>query len=322
MEQARTKGDPSRYPQAQAAATRSLRGLAETTRTPWRVGPRSPPPGTSSRRALTYANKVLKEKPVQRARPVLPVSTRSSNSGRYDEASKAADHGRRPQARCPGVHPLRLRPRAARRRQDGPHRAGAGAAAATSPGDISYVAGTLGQLAWNRGDYKTALDYYGRALAADEELPPRPGEGRARAQAALGDRADAIKGLELVVSPLPLPQPLVELGELYESRGAAGDKARPTTSTPWSTPGSRPGPRHTRVQRRPRHRARRRRPRRRQVGPEGRPRRMGPPAHRAHGGRPGLGPCTSTAATQSPFVRPSGHGHRLTTTPRSSTTSA
>ncbi len=32
--------------------------------------------------------------------------------------------------------------------------------------------------------------------------------------------------MELVVSRFPLPQPLVELGELYESRGAEGDKAK------------------------------------------------------------------------------------------------
>src|SRR5262249_17657785 len=45
-------------------------------------------------------------------------------------------------------------------------------------------------------------------------------------QAATGERDEAIKGLETVVSRYPLPGPLVELGELYEARGAAGDRAR------------------------------------------------------------------------------------------------
>lgn len=91
---------------------------------------------------------------------------------------------------------------------------------AVAPGDIAFVATQLGQLAWNQGDYDTALTHYARALAADENYVPAL-EGRARAQAASGDRAGAIKGLKDVVSRYLLPGPLVELGELYE---AAGDR--------------------------------------------------------------------------------------------------
>ncbi|SED09862.1 Tetratricopeptide repeat-containing protein [Streptomyces sp. 3213] len=223
VEQARTKGDPSRYPQAQAAFTRSL-NISPDNENALEGRAALAAARHEFAEALTYADKVLKENPYSE-RALCSRIDALVELGRYDEASKAADLA---DARKPGVpvftryayvHELRGDVKTARTVLE------QALGAATSPGDISYVAGTLGQLAWNQGDYKTALDYYGRALAADENYLPAL-EGRARAQAALGDRADAIKGLELVVSRYPLPQPLVELGELYESRGAAGDKAK------------------------------------------------------------------------------------------------
>ncbi|MFI6406413.1 tetratricopeptide repeat protein [Streptomyces sp. NPDC050548] len=223
VEQARTKGDPSRYPQAQAAFTRSLK-ISPNNENALEGRAALAAARHEFAEALGYADKVLKENPYSE-RALCSRIDALVELGRYDEASKAADLA---DARKPGVpvftryayvHELRGDVKTARTVLE------QALAAATSPGDISYVAGTLGQLAWNQGDYKTALDYYGRALAADENYLPAL-EGRARAQAALGDRADAIKGLELVVSRYPLPQPLVELGELYESRDAAGDKAK------------------------------------------------------------------------------------------------
>ncbi|WP_237546791.1 tetratricopeptide repeat protein [Streptomyces sp. SID161] len=98
-------------------------------------------------------------------------------------------------------------------------------ASATSPGDTAYVAAQLGQLAWSQGDHRTALTCYARALTADDGYLPAL-EGRARARAAGGDLAAAIRDMEAVVARSPLPGPLVELGELYEARAAAGDTAR------------------------------------------------------------------------------------------------
>jgi tetratricopeptide (TPR) repeat protein len=223
VEQARTKGDPSRYPQAQAAFQRSLK-ISPDNENALEGRAALAAARHEFKEALTYADQVLKENPYSE-RALCSRIDALVELGHYDEASKAADLA---DARKPGVpvftryayvHELRGDVTTARRVLE------QALAAATSPGDISYVAGTLGQLAWNQGDYKTALNDYGRALAADENYLPAL-EGRARAQAALGDRADAIKGMELVVSRYPLPQPLVELGELYESRGAAGDKAK------------------------------------------------------------------------------------------------
>ncbi|WP_374222932.1 tetratricopeptide repeat protein [Streptomyces sp. MBT65] len=223
VEQARTKGDPSRYPQAQAALQRSLKVSP---------GNENAVEGQAAlaaarhefKEALTYADQVLKENPYSE-RALCSRIDALVELGRYADASKAADLA---DARKPGVpvftryayvHELRGDVTTARTVLE------QALASATSPGDISYVAGTLGQLAWNQGDYKSALDFYSRALAADENYLPAL-EGRARTQAAMGDRAEAIKGMELVVSRYPLPQPLVELGELYESRGAEGDRAK------------------------------------------------------------------------------------------------
>lgn len=223
VEQARTKGDPSRYPQAQAAFQRSLK-ISPGNENALEGRAALAAARHEFAQALTYADQVLKENPYSE-RALCSRIDALVELGRYADASKAADLA---DARKPGVpvftryayvHELRGDVTTARRVLE------QALAAATSPGDISYVAATLGQLAWNQGDYKTALNDYGRALAADENYLPAL-EGRARTQAALGDRAEAIKGMELVVSRYPLPQPLVELGELYESRGAEGDKAK------------------------------------------------------------------------------------------------
>ncbi|MFF3887592.1 tetratricopeptide repeat protein [Streptomyces sp. NPDC001914] len=225
VEQARTKGDPSRYPQAQKALDKSLKLRPDYD------------PALAGRAALAaarhdftgalkYADLALQQNPYSE-RALSSRIDALVELGRYDEASKAADlaDSRRPGVpvftRYAYVHELRGDVKTARRVLE------QALATATSRGDISYVASALGQLAWNQGDYRSALTYYARALAADDAYLPAL-EGRARTQAAMGDRAAAIKGMELVVQRFPLPQPLVELGELYEARGAAGDarKAR------------------------------------------------------------------------------------------------
>ncbi|MEU5307246.1 tetratricopeptide repeat protein [Streptomyces sp. NPDC021562] len=223
VEQARTKGDPSRYPQADKALKRALRI------TPGNDQALAGQAALAAARhqfadALTYADRALKENPYNAG----ALSSRIDalvELGRYADAAEAADLA---DQRKPGVpvftryayvRELRGDVKTARRVLQ------QALSTATSKGDIAYVAAQLGLLAWNQGDYKSALDYYARALTADENYLPAL-EGRARAQAASGDRADAIKGMELVVSRYPLPQPLVELGELYEDRGAKGDKEK------------------------------------------------------------------------------------------------
>ncbi|MET8408816.1 tetratricopeptide repeat protein [Streptomyces sp. NPDC005195] len=220
VEQARTKGDPSRYPQAQQALDRSLK---------LRPGNEPALAGRAALAAarhdfagaLSHADTVLEENPYSE-RALCSRIDALVELGRYTEASKAADlaDSRRPGVpvftRYAYVHELRGDVKTARRVLE------QALGTATSRGDISYVASALGQLAWNQGEYTDALTYYARALAADDTYLPAL-EGRARAQAARGDDAAAIKGMEQVVERYPLPQPLVELGELYEARGNPGD---------------------------------------------------------------------------------------------------
>ncbi|MEU1272395.1 tetratricopeptide repeat protein [Streptomyces sp. NPDC005799] len=223
VEQARTKGDPSRYPQAEKALKRSLQV---------RPGNEQAITGQAAlaaarhdfKDALAYADRILKENPYSQN----ALSSRIDalvELGRYADASKAADTA---DARRPGVpvftryayvHELRGDVKTARRVLE------QALATSTTPGDISYVAAQLGLLAWNQGDYRTALTDYARALAADENYLPAL-EGRARTQWASGDKAAAIKGMEQVVARYPLPQPLVELGEMYQDRAAKGDETK------------------------------------------------------------------------------------------------
>ncbi|MFF1599122.1 tetratricopeptide repeat protein [Streptomyces mirabilis] len=225
VEQARTKGDPSRYPQAQQALDRSLK-LRPDNESALAGRAALAAARHDFTDALTYADKVLKENPYSE-RALSSRIDALVELGRYADASEAADlaDSRRPGVpvftRYAYVHELRGDVKTARRVLQ------QALDTATSRGDVSYVAAALGQLAWNQGDYDSALKYYARALAADDSYLPAL-EGRARAQAAKGDQAAAIKGMEQVVERYPLPQPLVELGELYEARGQAGDaqKAR------------------------------------------------------------------------------------------------
>ncbi|MFD5480275.1 tetratricopeptide repeat protein [Streptomyces hawaiiensis] len=223
VEQARTKGDPSRYPQADRALKRSLalepgndQALAGQAAL---AAARHDFPG-----ALNHADRALKQNPYNERALCTRVDA-LVELGRYDDAAKAAETAddRRPGVpvftRYAYVHELRGDVRTAREVLE------RALSSANAPSDVAYVATALGQLAWNQGEYKTALGHYARALAADDAYLPAL-EGRARAQAASGDRAGAVAGLEQVVARFPLPGPLVALGELYEERGADGDRAR------------------------------------------------------------------------------------------------
>ncbi|MFE2279775.1 tetratricopeptide repeat protein [Streptomyces sp. NPDC059454] len=223
VEQARTQGDPSRYPQAERALERSL------ALEPGNEQALAGQAALAAARhdftgALAYADRALRQNPYSE-RALCSRIDALVELGRYEEAAGAAATADR---RRPGVpvftryayvRELRGDVRTARevlrRALD----------SASSPADVAYVATALGQLAWNRGEYKTALTHYARALAADDGHLPAL-EGRARAQAASGDRAGAVKTLEQVVVRSPLPGPLVALGELYEDRGAGGDRAK------------------------------------------------------------------------------------------------
>ncbi|MBL1086241.1 tetratricopeptide repeat protein [Streptomyces actinomycinicus] len=223
VEQARTRADPSRYPQAEQALRRSL-SLAPDNDQALAGRAALAAARHDFTGALAQADAALRQNPYSE-RALSSRVDALVELGRYTDASEAA---RTADTRKPGVpvftryayvHELRGDVGTARRVLQ------QALTAATAPGDTAYVATQLGQLAWNQGDYSTALHYYARALAADDAYLPAL-EGRARARAANGDRSAAIKDMEALVARSPLPGPLVELGELYEARGAAGDRAR------------------------------------------------------------------------------------------------
>ncbi|MFF6782218.1 tetratricopeptide repeat protein [Streptomyces sp. NPDC012510] len=226
VEQARVKGDPSRYPQAEKALGRSLELRPDND--PALAGLAALAAARHEfEDALRYADRALKENPYSE-RALCSRIDALVELGRYDEALTAV---RLADTRRPGipvftryayVHELRGDVRTARRVLE------KALDSAVTRGDIAYVATQLGQLAWKQGDYRASLDLYARALGADDTYLPAL-EGRARAQAASGDTAEAIRGLEQVVSGYPLPGPLVVLGELYEAKGdrtKAGDQYR------------------------------------------------------------------------------------------------
>ncbi|MEV6588637.1 tetratricopeptide repeat protein [Streptomyces acidicola] len=216
VEQARTKGDPSRYPQADKALKRSLDLRPDND--PALAGQAALAAARHDfKDALRYADLALEQNPYSERALATRIDA-LVELGRYDDASKAADlaDDRRPGipvfTRYAYVRELRGDTKTAERvlKQ--------ALTSATGRPDIAYVATQLGQLAWRQGDHKSALSHYARALAADDEYVPAL-EGRARAEAASGDRDGAIRTLEQVVSRYPLPGPLVELGELYELKG-------------------------------------------------------------------------------------------------------
>lgn len=216
VEQARIDGDPSRYPQADKALDRSL-GL--------RPGNDQALAGQAALAAarhdftgaLDHADRALEQNPYNE-RALCSRVDALLELGRYEEAAKAA---RTADARRPGVPVFTRYAYVSELRGDvGTARRVLEQAldAAATPADTAYVATALGQLAWNQGDHPSALRHYARALAADDGYLPAL-EGRARAQAARGDRAEAVRGMEAVVARAPLPGALVALGELYEAGG-------------------------------------------------------------------------------------------------------
>ncbi|MFE3827370.1 tetratricopeptide repeat protein [Streptomyces sp. NPDC059092] len=218
VEQARTSGDPTRYPQAEKAFGRSL-ALRPADENDAALAGRS---ALAAARhdfpaALNQADRALSVNPYsERA-----LSTRVDalvELGRYDEASKAVElaDGRRPGlpvfTRYAYVRELRGDVKGAR---EVLLRA---LKSASSTADVAYVATTLGQLAWSQGQYADALDHYATALRADPRYVPAL-EGRGRTHAAQGRTEEALNDLEEVVRRYPLPGQLAALGELYEASG-------------------------------------------------------------------------------------------------------
>lgn len=138
--------------------------------------------------------------------------------GRYDEAQASVQRmlDLRPgtDALTRGSYQLELRGETDRAR-DALQRA---REAAGGPGDKAYASFYLGELAWNGQDPTGARALYDQALEDDKTYLPALA-GRARTKAAAGDIAGALADYRDVTTRLPLPQYVVEYGELLEATG-------------------------------------------------------------------------------------------------------
>ncbi|BCB78649.1 tetratricopeptide repeat protein [Phytohabitans flavus] len=95
---------------------------------------------------------------------------------------------------------------------------------AVSPADIAFCRYYLGELAFNNGDPAEALSQYEQGIATDPEYRLLHA-GRAKAQAALGQTAEALDGYDRVTRVLPLPEILAEYGDALTAAGQP-DKAK------------------------------------------------------------------------------------------------
>ncbi|CAM5441539.1 tetratricopeptide repeat protein [Streptomyces aurantiogriseus] len=90
------------------------------------------------------------------------------------------------------------------------------AAGASTPAEEAAWRERAGQLAWERGDLRTALRHFQQAVHLDPDQRAAQA-GRGRTLAALGRSSEALSAYQAALAGQPLPQYVLELGELYES---------------------------------------------------------------------------------------------------------
>ncbi|MFF0560254.1 tetratricopeptide repeat protein [Streptomyces sp. NPDC004266] len=216
-------GDVRDYPRAERALRRSLAerpaargnldaqlglGALAGARGDWKT-------------AKEWGERVRKADP--RRWPVYPVLMDAYNGlGEYGAAQKAMESLEELHAGAV------VRARAAQTYRDRGWREDADAAAldaaalAETDTEKAAALARLGDLAWERGEPEEALGRFGAALRLVRDHGPSLA-GRARALAALGRTDEAVRDWRAALARLPLPEYLLEAGELYESLGLDGD---------------------------------------------------------------------------------------------------
>ncbi|MDH6574558.1 tetratricopeptide repeat protein [Kitasatospora sp. MAP5-34] len=96
---------------------------------------------------------------------------------------------------------------------------------AFDPSDQAFCRYQMAELERNAGKPDVALAGYQQALRADPSYTPAVA-GKARAEAALGHTDDALRDYTTAIGRIPLPQFLLELGELQESLGHTAEASR------------------------------------------------------------------------------------------------
>jgi tetratricopeptide (TPR) repeat protein len=89
---------------------------------------------------------------------------------------------------------------------------------ATRPAEQAFAHYYLGELAFARGDAQASLTEHQTGLRVDPGYPDLL-QGKARAEAALGQQQAAIRDYAAVVARVPQPQYVIEAGEYLQSLG-------------------------------------------------------------------------------------------------------
>jgi tetratricopeptide (TPR) repeat protein len=217
IQKAKDTVDPAYYPKAEGVLQRSLRlntgdnfiamaGMADLRAAQHNFTD-----------ALTWAQRASRINPYN-STVYGALADAYTQLGRYDDAAHAVQHmvdlqpGTPSLTRAEYVFELRGRldqARAAMRRALDD---------ATSPAEQAFAHYYLGELALANGDPEGALAEQNTGLRADPGYPDLL-EGRAKAEAALGQQQAAIRDFVTVVARVPQPQYVIEAGEYLESLG-------------------------------------------------------------------------------------------------------
>ena len=218
LQQARGSADPALYPKADGAFAQSLR-----------LRPDENPDALVGQAALAAVRHDFADalRLVNRALTVNDYSATAygvkvdalTELGRYDEARAAAQ---RMLDLRPGVDAFARASYQLELRGDVPGARAAmeRAAQAANGADEAFARYYLGELAWNNGDAVAARTAYDAALLVDPEYLPALA-GQAKAMAAAGDPTAALAVYRDVAERQPLPEYVVQLGELLEATGQA-----------------------------------------------------------------------------------------------------
>ena len=217
VEQAKATVDPAYYPKAEGAAKRSLAINSSTNILGFAAEAALKAAQHDFTAARSWAQRGLA---VDAYNTVLLAALDDADTqlGRYDEAFSAAQ---RLNQLHPGVPAFTRAEYVYELRGDIP---GAEAMmrraldAALAPSDVAFANYYLGELAWGRGDPATSLRYNQAGLVADPGYFPLI-QGRARAEAALGQVDAAVRDYAQVVADVPQPQYVIEAGEYLQSLG-------------------------------------------------------------------------------------------------------
>jgi len=222
VQQARVTVDPTYYPKAQQVLRRSLE-LNATDNIIAMAGEAALSAARHDfRGALTWARRGLSVDPhngvlLGALDDALTQLGDYAGAARAAAAMERADPGTAAEARLSYVAELRGDIRGAESWMR------LALADAGTPADVAFTRYYLGDLHLGSGNAEAALADYSAGLAADPSYTALI-DGRARAEVALGQTANALRDFATVVAEVPMPSYVVEYGELLQASGQ-GDAA-------------------------------------------------------------------------------------------------